>query len=398
MSNSSRHPRLRDGSKGSYNNSPSDNSRNPPWRSLRSGRTDKAMRSSNGTVDQSPTFRFGNGDTYRPEPRNRDSYRPSDTSVGRARKGDFTFRSEKNAPRFAPDERRNDARRVDRRPRDQRDHARRGRGGSFRWQKSMNDRPLLRSRREVTPENMLTTGDGTARFKDVNDLSESDAEMDIEDDSASASDEIDEDLVLTKRIRTDERSTIDDDYVPKWSNPDPYAILPPIDENHAKRKDVVKLIRKAKVDTTKGATVNGISENIDFISFGVEDQEHNSDESVASSNYGPSTREVRQESQSFSHLRNLHGDLDELELSVTQQNSRQSLYQMDKTDMRPSLDSASNWGKDYLDNEIPQNSRKRKRNDLPDGRILREWLRKSRATATPWSTVDHSRSDKMGLW
>ena len=398
MTKSFQQSRIHDGSKGSYKYSPSNKSRNPPRQNLNSERQNAGSRSSNRAVAQSPTFRFGNGDTYRPEPRNRDSYRPPNRSEKRAQKNEFTFRSNKNAPKFSPNEGRNDARRIDRRPRDQRDHARRGRGGSFRGQRSMNDRPLLRSKREATPENMLLTGDSAARFKDVDDLSESDAEMDLEEDSASASDEADEESRPAKKIRTDEKLTTNSTPTPKWSNPDPYAIIPPIDEAHAKRKDVVKLIRKAKVDLSKDATANGISENIDFISFGAEDQEQNSQESKASADYEASVCENYEESQSFSHLKNLHGDFDELELSIKHESSSQVRRHLNSSDMWPPPDNGINGGRAYLEEDIPQNSRKRKRSDLPDGSILPEWVCKSVATATPWCTVDHSRTDKMGLW
>lgn len=58
----------------------------------------------------------------------------------------------------------------------------------------------------------------------------------------------------------------------KWSNPDPYTVLPPADESQGKPKDFVKMIRKARVSSgqskpeTEGK--NAVVSNDDFISFG----------------------------------------------------------------------------------------------------------------------------------
>lgn len=394
MSDSTLYSRMWDSGKNFSNNSPANKKRNPPWRNSDPERPDPRPISSSGTTNRSPAFRYGNEDNYRPQPRNRDSYRPSSNSNRRPLKSDFTFRSEKSGPRFSPNSKYDDTRSAERRSRDQQDKARRGRGRSFRWQRSMNDRPLLRSKRETTPENMLNTGDGVVRFKDVDDLSESEADMDIEEDSGSGSEIDAEAAIPAKRVRVDEGPDLNGNSTPKWSNPDPYAFLPPTDEAHAKRKDVVKLIRKAKVDQMKDASVNSITENVDFISFDAENVEEQSNESDVSRESEFSLRKDYRKSQKFSHLRNLHGDLDNSEPPIRSENMRQQSYRSNDRDRWPSPDNLSSRRGD----EIPQNSRKRKRNDLPDGSILREWVCKSRVTATPWCTVDHSRSNSTGLW
>jgi non-canonical poly(A) RNA polymerase PAPD5/7 len=60
------------------------------------------------------------------------------------------------------------------------------------------------------------------------------------------------------------------DEVPRWSNPDPYTALPPVDESNRKHKDVVKLIRKARVETAS-VTVMAVTNDQDFISFDGDD-------------------------------------------------------------------------------------------------------------------------------
>lgn len=57
---------------------------------------------------------------------------------------------------------------------------------------------------------------------------------------------------------------------PKWSNPDPYTVLPPPDESRGKKLDVIKLIRKARVEAhqDKPPQQDAVASNEDFISFG----------------------------------------------------------------------------------------------------------------------------------
>ena len=53
---------------------------------------------------------------------------------------------------------------------------------------------------------------------------------------------------------------------PKWSNPDPYTALPCPDDATQKRRDVVKLIRKARVEEAE-AKPAATTQAEDFISF-----------------------------------------------------------------------------------------------------------------------------------
>jgi len=105
-------------------------------------------------------------------------------------------------------------------------------------------------------------------IEDVSDSSEAEMDMsdDEEDDDASAEPK-------KKQVKTMNKAA-DGDSVPKWSNPDPYTALPPVEESR-KKKDVVKLIRKARVEaaTSKAET----SPVDDFISFG-DDKDDTDDE------------------------------------------------------------------------------------------------------------------------
>ncbi|KAJ5782769.1 hypothetical protein N7457_004543 [Penicillium paradoxum] len=139
---------------------------------------------------------------------------------------------------------------------------------TFRYQKpATSDRPLLSTKMESAPE--LLQGDTMPGFKfaSLASLSDSEeAEMDMSDDS--------DDRPRKKRVLGVDGSqdTIPTPSpVPKWSNPDPYTALPPPSETTNKRIDVVKLIRKARLDITqKVDETDAVKQNSDFISLGME--------------------------------------------------------------------------------------------------------------------------------
>lgn len=107
-----------------------------------------------------------------------------------------------------------------------------------------------------------------AKFRDLDELSDDD-ELDM--DISSRSSQSDTEEPSRKRARTalaDESA----EATPKWSNPDPYTALPCPDETTRKKRDVVKLIRKARVEeaTAKPAAT---SKAEDFLSFEPSDEE-----------------------------------------------------------------------------------------------------------------------------
>lgn len=88
-----------------------------------------------------------------------------------------------------------------------------------------------------------------------------------EDDDAASTGGDNGDQPSTKRTKTG-ATMPDASAAPKWSNPDPYTVLPPTDMSMAPKKDIVQTIRKAKVDAAnKASSANAIKENVDFISF-----------------------------------------------------------------------------------------------------------------------------------
>lgn len=193
---------------------------------------------------------------------------------------DFTFRS--NDQR----EFRNDQPPPRDAPRGPRRGGNRQQGGRFDrrggWQRKVHkaaDRKILQADdREGTPERLEGMIEGQSRFKDVDDLFDSEQESD--DESAMDLESPDGDAEPpAKRKKVIEETPPPQPEKPKWSNPDPYFILPPLDESRHKRKDVVQLLRKAKAEPQdKASTANAVSRNADFIGFGDEDEDEDKEE------------------------------------------------------------------------------------------------------------------------
>ena len=158
---------------------------------------------------------------------------------------------------------------------------------------------------------------GIRRFLPAEDVSDSDEEsMDQSESDADNAEQVDDasgeppkkrrNVGLRKRYGTDE------DTLPKWSNPDPYTVLPPVEEEARKRKDVVKLIRKSDLHTAaKAPQHNQVAANDDFISFGFEDDKDSVPPSPGSVDQNGDGAGVpaapSAPRQQFSHLENLHG-------------------------------------------------------------------------------------------
>ncbi|KAL8715046.1 MAG: hypothetical protein Q9220_001003 [cf. Caloplaca sp. 1 TL-2023] len=252
-------------------------------------------------------FTFRNGDTASQYPQNGDHYRPAG---GRELHG----RKPANSARH------------------------RGRGP--RWATAA--RPLLSSKRENSPENLLAqeaAQDRAQRFLPADDVSDSEEEAMEESDadevsvpdgtpgahSSAAVEELSNGLNLeedatiieppTKRRAT--TSAVKDaeleSSLPKWSNPDPYTVLPPVDEVQRKRKDVVKIIRKARISVEmETVSPNQVSANDDFISFGGNTPLDDNSRSLSPTELNNTQPALLPRAptgpRAFSHRDNLHGD------------------------------------------------------------------------------------------
>lgn len=210
------------------------------------------------------------------------------------------------------------------------------RGRGYRPRPATADRPLLRFQRGTTPEQLLEMAEdqrGSKRFLPAEDLSDS-AEEDMDE---SESDQYEQTamngrtLTVTTEAAEREAGTIEPPakrqareptasaqnegaHVPQWSNPDPYTVLPPPDETQRKKKDVVKLIRKARiVSENMSRTQSQVATNDDFISFGFDDDlGPEQEDDIPSGNeqkYGKGVPGVRSGPRQFSHLQNLQGQI-----------------------------------------------------------------------------------------
>ncbi|KAH8666491.1 hypothetical protein BX600DRAFT_274394 [Xylariales sp. PMI_506] len=146
---------------------------------------------------------------------------------------------------------------------------RRGGQPPARFSRRAADRLFLHKKHDENVESLLGDTTGRVTYRDVDELTDSEEEaMDISDESG------DEDgQPAAKRARLMAADTDVESPAPKWSNPDPYTALPPPDETQRKKKDVVQLIRKARVEAASEKQ-SVASEAADFISFDFSDDEN----------------------------------------------------------------------------------------------------------------------------
>ncbi|KAK4541149.1 hypothetical protein LTR36_008223 [Oleoguttula mirabilis] len=341
----------------------------------------------------------------------------------------FHFRAPASgAPRFPPDDRhaapqpqqsrprREDPRRrQDRRPppgpRNGATTGYRGRGG-FRPRPAHNRDILNKTGRETTPE--LLDGmyiDGEARFREVDSSSEESSDEASDDEVIDLTRDSDEDTEAPRK-RTKVKAQ-PETAAPKWSNPDPYTVLPPPETLGAPKKDIVQVIRKAKVDgVPKADGQNAVKENADFISLNFDDDFEDgmvSDDSVAPANTWASVN-VPKAPSGFSHRDEFHAK--HLSTQPTPQVQSTSSHTANSK-LRSMPPAATAGGPPSpppgfvmpTDEELMAQyagggkSKKRKHDDITsreDRDIVEEW-RANHTDATPWCTMDHSRTANPGL-
>lgn len=270
----------------------------------------------NDNFRQSTEFSFRNTDGAPRYPRKADVRRPEDQESLQDFQGDRRDRQGNGTERH--------------RPRKTRGNYRGGRANKI----ATAERPLLRSRQDTEPEQMFgiaNIASVTKRFISANDMSDSGEELMEESESGN-------DNSVGVNLITPGTEAIPDDLTPdgpeppakrralevkkpmervraisKWSNPDPYTVLPPIDDAQRKKRDVVKIIRKARVSTEKAVIPQSqAAANDDFISFGFEEEKTDTEENVtqkpARSDIRPNGSgmlEVPSRPRQFSHRNNL---------------------------------------------------------------------------------------------
>lgn len=210
--------------------------------------------------------------------------------------------------------------------------------------------------------------------------------------------------------------------VPKWSNPDPYTVLPPVDETQRKRKDVVKIIRKARITAEKeAATENQVVANDDFISFGLEADNIGEDRSSSPSPEPQSGDELRVPGaptgpQAFSHLDNLHSSATDRAPGTS--DSRPSANDLgpppdgtngshvqpggsvNKANLCPEQTEALGNRKRTVDDDIKGDflpPTRRIKKPASSGYVLRQWVPRGNTDPTPWIADDHRPTENAGF-
>lgn len=194
-------------------------------------------------------------DSYRPARRDHDSNGPSPWPPTESSNGMYYFQGNR-----AQDGRNNSSDRA--RPRSfhaRHEAMRRDRFRRPHQPRTAAERPLFRLRHDEAENASLLDPHANSKFRNLEELTDSDEE-------AMALSEDEEQERTTKRARIAEPEAAVAPTAPKWSNPDPYTSLPPLTagESSAKRTDVLKLIRKARIDASRDQTASSAD---DFISF-----------------------------------------------------------------------------------------------------------------------------------
>ncbi|KAI6780661.1 dna polymerase sigma subunit [Emericellopsis cladophorae] len=359
--------------------SPPRRPRSPPRRDDRAYRPNGGGESYRPGRDRSPrqngySNRAGPGDSFRPP------------------QGDFTFRSGNNGPSFPPTGPSND--RSGRGGRKDRGRGGRGRGRGGRWQPvHPSERALLSSSMNNLPSEPLHNPEAAAKFRDVDAMSDDDEEaMDISDQSEHESES---DGPSKKRARTEAVET-NGNAAPKWSNPDPYTALPCPDDTLQKKRDVVALIRKARIE--EKAVDTAPKEAEDFIAFETTDEEEEGE------------REEDEEDEREEHRaspnapKGPHASLPSKPPQPAP--PREPPPPLPAAPPPPALP-------DQRDSSGPLGSRKRNANDVikvPDygqlkkpnmkkvnGSVLPMWEVKPGEPSAPWATVDHSGTSNVAF-
>jgi non-canonical poly(A) RNA polymerase PAPD5/7 len=285
------------------------------------------------------------------------------------------------------------------------------------------DREFLKGNRAPTPELMPGMDqDDTqgVKYKRAEDMSDSEeAEMDM-------SDEEDGDGQPARKRAKTETTVADNNVAHQWSNPDPYTALPPPDESQRRKKDVVKLIRKARVGTGSGTKIKPETAPDDFISldFGAESDDadfepERSGRGVAGAPSGPKAllqaRHTLSTPKTISfpaHLNDISNmspktrNVSDLTRDDNLGNRKRNAYDEVKahssvldTRLDPNLGSRKRTARDEIINPPPM-IYKTTRGKPPsvDGKVLKEWLVPRGEAGTPWLISDHSDTARMGVW
>ncbi|CAJ2505739.1 Uu.00g131330.m01.CDS01 [Anthostomella pinea] len=283
--------------------------------------------------------------------------------------------------------------------------ATRGRGGPNARGREKPHHRLLLSKKHDQGELMLGDRTGRVTYRDVDALSDSDeAAMDISDNSDSGIAE-----PANKRARTTAPATNPEDDIPRWSNPDPYTALPPPDESTRKKKDMVHLIRKARVEAETKPAVQ--PEAADFISCDFSDDDDRSKQMSRTTQHSgndtgkgvpnaptgpraaPSTlppKPVFNRERASSLPTSAPSGPAQLPKSAKQAGKKAVV------DLTPSA-ALGNRKRTFDDQiKLPHASLKKATKMASGGNVVANWQPAAGEDPLPWATTDHSATRNMG--
>lgn len=258
----------------------------------------------------------------------------------------------------------------------------RGRGRGF-GPKPAHDRAILSKMagsRETTPEQFEGMNDGQSHFKEVADSSEGE---DSDDDGPR------------KRTKVEVSGA---PAAPKWSNPDPYTVLPPPETLGAPKKDIVQTIRKAKNE--QASKVDKVADNSDFISFNFDDDEDDA-EMDPPSPPPPATKSPAQSGEpSFSHRDSFHRKTSTNTIPQTNGASSASFTPINQRPQAPvsiSSDSDDAEASSIVPERVSRPPKRKARDTRQFGDVTEEWQSIDGQPVAPWCTRDHSATADVGL-
>jgi non-canonical poly(A) RNA polymerase PAPD5/7 len=278
------------------------------------------------------------------------------------------------------------------------------------------------------PEQFFFDTHAGATYRPVDELSDSDeAEMDISEGEGDATEP------SSKRARLSNQKSAAADLAPKWSNPDPYTALPPPDTAGKPRKDVVQLIRKARVETTE-SKASIPAEAADFIACDFDDSDDENASDVVITHERPvPNRDVsgggaegggggaaaptgaptgpRSGAQAVDNTRSGPADTNSLPSQIVPgqqpahplpaKPSAKTIATPAQTATGRSADGALGSRKRTHDDEIklPAHAKLKKVTKVPGrGGLAQEWRIVNDENPRPWLVMDHSASTNMGNW
>jgi non-canonical poly(A) RNA polymerase PAPD5/7 len=210
---------------------------------------------------------------------------------------------------------------------------------------------------------------------DEQSMDESEAEGDASTEAAAGED--------TKRVKLASDAQNSNDDAPKWSNAELYTALPPVeDATERKRRDVVKLIRKARVMAAKDKAPVKPLEGDDFISFGFEDDEEQEAEEAKPYPPLPSAPLMPQQNTP---------------LPVDTSASENHLAGKESVASRLEKGPKRKYEEADLGGPLNVPRQKMGRTMTTNGEILADWEERPDLNPTPWIGRDHRQTENCGF-